>query len=693
MWGEDLPASARKVVQNHVLALRRDLGSSLIETTAGGYVLLVPGDQTDAGRFDGLAVDGRAAAGRGDTAAAIRAFDEALGLWRGDPYPDLADWPPARGEIARLSELRQAVVEERLAALLAQGGHVDAIAEIEAGVAESPLREQRWELLMLALYRSGRQAEALRAFQRARELLVTQLGIDPSAALRRLEAAILAQDPALEWPGVSPPADGAALAFAGALHAGDLAMQRGAPAEAAACYREALTLVGHGAGDPLVSECEVLVRLAESEYMASDPAHRATGVAAARLADHLGDPDLLVRAALAGSRQIDAAVTRVDPDRVEVLRRAAEAASETADQARVLAVLASELNASPDGAERRKLSDRALALARVSGDASTLHQVLAARFSAIQAPDTLDERLANTAEDLAVVSGRDDLRSRWGALSNRATACLEAGDIRASERMEDEAAAIAGTLGLPGMRWYAQFVQARRLTWHGDLPAARRMARAALGTGEAAGEEAAYLHYGQLYLIWWTEGRLPELGGALDAMPLDRPLTRAFACHAYAHMSRTREARDLLAGLAARAFADVPYDGYWLTVMALLADVATRVAEGDVLDELHELLRPWRDQVVVSPTTCLGTVAHYLGMLAGRLGRPGDADDALAYATEAHERMDAPIWAARSRLEWGRSLLGREPDRARRQLTLAHQAAQAHGARGIVAEAATLTRV
>jgi len=145
LWGEDVPASARKVVQNHVLALRRDLGSSLIETTAGGYALMVAGGQTDAGRFDALALDGRAAAGRGDTAAAVLAFDEALRLWRGDPYPDLADWPPARGEIARLSELRQAVVEDRHAALLAQGGHVGAIAEIEAVVAESPLRERRWK--------------------------------------------------------------------------------------------------------------------------------------------------------------------------------------------------------------------------------------------------------------------------------------------------------------------------------------------------------------------------------------------------------------------------------------------------------------------------------------------------------------------------------------------------------------------
>ena len=136
----------------------------------------------------------------------------------------------------------------------------------------------------------------------------------------------------------------------------------------------------------------------------------------------------------------------------------------------------------------------------------------------------LSPALANTAEDLAVVSGSDDLRSRWGALSNRAMACLEAGDIGVSERADDAAAAIAGTLGLPGARWRTQFVKARRLTWHGDLASARRQARSALETGEAPGEDAAYLHRGQLHLIWWTEGRLPEVGGALDSMALDRPL-------------------------------------------------------------------------------------------------------------------------------------------------------------------------
>ncbi len=399
-----------------------------------------------------------------------------------------------------------------------------------------------------------------------------------------------------------------------------------------------------------------------------------------------------MRAALAGSRQIDAAITRVDPERVALLRRALEAATALSDQARVLAVLASELNASPDNAERRKLSDAALELARVSGDPTTLHQVLAARFATIQAPDTLDERLSNTAEDLAVVAAIGDPRGQWGALSNRSTACLEAGDDVESEQADAAAAEIADRLDIPAMRWRAQFIEARRLTWHGDLLSAKRQARSALETGEAAGEDAAYLFGGQLYLILWSEGRLPEITGALASMPLERPLERAFACHAYAHMSQPREANALVAGLGARAFSDVPYDGYWLTVMALVADTAARVAAGDTVGDVYDLLLPWRDQIVVSPTTCLGTVAHYIGMLATRLGRPRDADDAFAQAAETHERLNAPVWTARTRLEWARSLIRRAPSRGRVQLTLAMNLAHALGAQNIVAEAATLSR-
>jgi DNA-binding SARP family transcriptional activator len=683
IWGANPPATAKKALQTYVVRLRKLFGSDAVRTDVAGYAL--PSALcTDKQQFEELLAPARSTPRRASVHDAGAAAT-ALTLWRGDPCPDL-DWARATGAVRRLEGLRahaQEIVAESHAWSDEPAKWVTDLARL---VEEAPLREKRWQLLMIALYRSGRQSEALRAYQRARALLVEEIGVEPGRELRGLEAAILRHDDALAA-GVRDDA----ASWEHDLQVGDEARRKHEYDTAIAAYRRALA-VGERSDNTLARECEVLIRLAESEYLAGDPARRATGVAAARLADHLGDRELLVRAALAGSRQIEAAFRRVDPDRVELLRRAVDATTTPSDRARVLAVLASELNASPDHTERRKLSDTALGLARVCGDAATLHQVLAARFASIQAPDTLAERLSKTAEDLAVVAGLDDLRSRWGALSNRATACLEAGDAHESERADAAAAEIADRLGVPAMRWRAQFIEARRLTWHGELVAAARQARAARKTGEAAGEDAAYLYQGQLYVIMWDQGRLPEIGGALGSMPLERPLDRAFVSHAYAHLAQTRQAQGLLMGLAARAFADLAYDGRWLTAMALVADAAARVAAGHIVEEVYELLVPWRDQIVVSPTTCLGTVTHYLGMLANRLGRTRDADDAFADASEIHERMNAPIWTARTRLEWGRSLITRNPGRADAQLALANRVAQAHGARAILVETAALRR-
>jgi hypothetical protein len=506
---------------------------------------------------------------------------------------------------------------------------------------------------------------------------------------------MLGQDPALDWrgeiwlpDGTTPPAPGGA-ALAEALAAGEDALLAGALGEAVACFRRALTHVGQGGGS-LTEECEVLVRLAETEYLVGDPAHRSTAVAAARLADHLGDGELVVRAALAGSRQIGGASWGADPQRVAMLRRAAALATRTGDRARLLAVLATELTTSPDHGERRKLSDEALALARTSGDPLVLHRVLAARAGHICAPDTLAERLANATEDLALVDALD-ARSRWGAWCNRAMACMEAGEGSEAELADQRAAEIADDLGLVAMRWQAAMVEARHLLWHGDLRSAKRQARLAWDLGREGSEPLAdAIYVAQLYLVRWDEGRLPEIADFIISLPLERPLERAFACHAYVHLAAPREAQRLLTGLAARGFADVHHDGFWLTVMSLMADAAARAAVPDIAEEVQEALRPWRDQIVVTPGTCLGSVAHHVGVLAAALGRTADADEAFAQAAAVHQRMDAPIWTARTRLEWGRALLGEDRRRGLGLLALAEQGARPVGAHGIAAEAAEL---
>lgn len=161
--------------------------------------------------------------------------------------------------------------------------------------------------------------------------------------------------------------------------------------------------------------------------------------------------------------------------------------------------------------------------------------------------------------------------------------------------------------------------------------------------GQRALADGVYL--GQPYLVRWDEGRLPEVADYIVSSPWERTLDRAFACHAYAHVAASREAQRLLTGLAARGFADVHYDGFRLTVMSLVA---------------------------------------------AALGRTADADEAFAPAAAVHERMDAPIWTARTRLEWGRAVITEDRRRGLGLLALAEQGARSVRAQGIAAEAAEL---
>ncbi len=199
VWsGERIPA--RNNLQVQVSRLRRVLGEERIATRGGGYALDLPRDALDAARFDRLSAEGRAALHAGDAEAAATVLRDALALWRGAALVDFADDAFARPVITRLEESRFTAIEDRVDADLLLGRHAELIGELEALVQEHPLRERLWAQLMTALYRAGRQADALRAYQRARTVLAEQLGIDPGPALRQVEEAVLAQDSALASP-------------------------------------------------------------------------------------------------------------------------------------------------------------------------------------------------------------------------------------------------------------------------------------------------------------------------------------------------------------------------------------------------------------------------------------------------------------------------------------------------------------
>ncbi len=193
LWGEDPPRTAAKALQTHISALRRALGDGFVLTQGTGWALAE--SEVDAPRYTSAARLARDAVATGDGNQAVAHFDAALALWRG--IPELPDGRRGTSEKTRWIEGHAALVEDRADALLATGRAAEIIGELEAAVADAPLRERRWGQLMLALYRAGRQGDALGAYQRARTLLADELGIDPGPELRRLEAAIVAQDSSL----------------------------------------------------------------------------------------------------------------------------------------------------------------------------------------------------------------------------------------------------------------------------------------------------------------------------------------------------------------------------------------------------------------------------------------------------------------------------------------------------------------
>ncbi len=200
LWGSRPPETAGNTLQVYVSQLRKLLPAGALVTRIPGYALEVDPEALDASRFERLARGGRDALARGDSAEASTALERALALWRGPVLAGVAFEGTAAGEAARLEELRVSAAEDRIDAGLALGRHADLVGELEALVAEHPLRERLRGQLMVALYRSGRQADALEVYQRTRSELVDQLGIEPGPQLQELQRAVLAQDPALAPP-------------------------------------------------------------------------------------------------------------------------------------------------------------------------------------------------------------------------------------------------------------------------------------------------------------------------------------------------------------------------------------------------------------------------------------------------------------------------------------------------------------
>ncbi|HEU5213991.1 MAG TPA: BTAD domain-containing putative transcriptional regulator [Gaiellaceae bacterium] len=207
LWGEKAPRNATAALHTHVSRLRKELGPEIVARRAWGYVLRTEPGALDLERFERLVADAESLPAR-ERAEQLR---EALALWRGSPLQDVAFEPALARDVARLDELRLTVLENRIDADLEVGTRAGVVGELEALIAEHPLRERLRGQLILALYRSGRQAEALEVYRETRRVLSEELGLDPSPELRELERAILQHDPALQ----ASPTGGAVVAEPG----------------------------------------------------------------------------------------------------------------------------------------------------------------------------------------------------------------------------------------------------------------------------------------------------------------------------------------------------------------------------------------------------------------------------------------------------------------------------------------------
>jgi DNA-binding SARP family transcriptional activator len=327
LWGDSAPATGAKVVKNAISSLRAALGEGgcLITTEAHGYALNPEPDALDVERFARLVAEGRSALAAGEPRRAGIVLREALGLWRGPPLADLAYESFVQTEAARLEEERLAALEARIEADLALGRHAALVPELEVLVRDHPLRERPRAQLMLSLYRSGRQAEALETYQAGRRVLVEELGIEPERELRELHQAMLRQAPELAAPAEAESA-GAGVAFADRRADLRELLEREAPlAELAACMadaragrgRVALVAAEAGGGKTALVErfCAEGASGADILWGACDPLStprplaplldiaQAAGGELGRLADQDADRDALSRALLARLRR------------------------------------------------------------------------------------------------------------------------------------------------------------------------------------------------------------------------------------------------------------------------------------------------------------------------------------------------------------------------------------------------------
>lgn len=485
------------------------------------------------------------------------------------------------------------------------------------------------------------------------------------------------------------PAD-AAKVVTYATRAGDRALAQLAHDEAVVYYQQALGILALAEGTSDTRRLDLLIALGKAQHRAGHPAHRETLLAAAELARDCGDADALARAALANFRGLWSHSGKADTERIAALEAALDAAGPAASRsrARLLANLAVELYFSSDAAQRRALSDEALALARRLGDPLTLARVLHARLVVIWEPGTIGERQEATGELVALADSLGDPAIAAWSYVWRFIATTEIANLDEADHSLSRLTALTNELNQPLLSWVAAYLTAERALLAGRLSEAETLGRRASEMGKTLGQPDARMFFGtQRFQICYEHGHLAEIVDRLAGVPEEarRPETRALLALAYCELNQYDDARRVFEPLAA-TLADLPLTLEWLQIMTTCASICAHLRDTSVASRLLEYLAPYGEQAIGHPILCWarwGCVSHYLGLLTACLGRWDEADGHFAAAAATHDRIGAPTWLARTHVEWGQMLLSRrnpeDVPRARELLGRAQTAAHELG--------------
>ncbi len=485
-----------------------------------------------------------------------------------------------------------------------------------------------------------------------------------------------------------------------AREAGEHALDQLAPQEATRWFEHALALhesasseLEDGDGDALL--CDLLIGHGIAEQQSGEPEFRATLLEASERAARMQDTGRLVRAVLANTRGFASETGIVDTDRVAMLEAALDAIGDhdSAERARLLATLSSELTYSGDWERRKALSDDSVAIATRLGDPDTVTKVLGTRFITIWTPETLGERIDDTDRELAIAQELGDPLAVFAGLHWKAAAAVEAGNLDLAADLVSRESELAARLRQPTSSWLAAYDRATQALMHGLLDEAERSAEDAWRiASESEQPEALAFYAGQLINIRFDQGRLHELepliAQQVEANP-GIPAFRGALTLARSEAGMRDEALEVLAVDSATEFSEIDYDSNWLAGIAIYAEACGNLGDRDAAAKLHRLLAPWRDHVAFNSATTWGLVERLLGNLSRVLGHYDEAEQALVRASERHEQMGAPIWLARTRLDIARLLVerGGEPARAARLLDQTLGTARDLGCAGIERQA------